>query len=162
MVVSENVLKWALRFYPPLLFQRIWVVRFEKGFRGVKVKVNKSLLNNNYNNSIFGGTIFAAADPFYPLLFHQVLTKKGYKVRVWMKSAQIEYIKPGRKDLYFNINIGEDDIKEIEKVLANDEKHIKAYPIEMYDKDGELCVSVMAEVYIRNLYPAEMNNSVSI
>ena len=162
MVVSENVLKWALRFYPPLLFQRIWVVRFEKDFLGVKVKVNKSLINNNYNNSIFGGTIFAAADPFYPLLFHQALTKKGYKVRVWMKSAHIDYIKPGRKDLYFDISISEDDIKEIEMVLANDEKHIKAYPIEMYDKDGELCVSVMAEVYIRNLYPAEINNSVSI
>ena len=67
MLVSENVLKWALRFYPPLLFQRIWVIRFTKGFRGVRVKVNRSLINNNYNNSIFGGTImglfFAGINP---------------------------------------------------------------------------------------------------
>ncbi|HZX57787.1 MAG TPA: DUF4442 domain-containing protein [Mucilaginibacter sp.] len=162
MVVSENVLKWALRFYPPLLFQRIWVVRFEKGFRGVKVKVNKSLLNNNYNNSIFGGTIFAAADPFYPILFHQLLTHKGYKVRVWVKAAQIEYILPGRHDLYFSITIAETDLDEIEKALKADEKHIKAYPVEMHNKNGELCVSVAAEIYIRNLYPTEINNSVSI
>jgi hypothetical protein len=162
MVVSENVLKWALRFYPPLLFQRIWVIRFEKGFRGVKVKVNKSLVNNNYNNSIFGGTIFAAADPFYPILFHQLLMRKGYKVRVWVKSAQIEYILPGRHDLYFSISIEEPYLDEIEKALKADEKHIKAYPIEMHDKNGELCVSVAAEIYIRNLYPTEINNSVSI
>ncbi len=69
MVVSENVLKWALRFYPPLLFQRIWVIRFEKDFKGVSVKINKSLINNNYNNSIFGGTIFAAADPIFTPYF---------------------------------------------------------------------------------------------
>jgi acyl-coenzyme A thioesterase PaaI-like protein len=162
MVVSENVLKWAMRFYPPLLFQRIWVIRFEKDFRGVRVKVNKSLINNNYNNSIFGGTIFAAADPFYPLLFHQTLTHKGYKVRVWLKSASINYVKPGRTDLFFNISITETDIEEIEQVLNTNGKHIKAYPIEMFNKDGELCVSVLSEIYIRNLNLTETNNTVSI
>jgi acyl-coenzyme A thioesterase PaaI-like protein len=162
MVVSENVLKWAMRFYPPLLFQRIWVVRFEKNFRGIRVKVNKSLMNSNYNNSIFGGTIFAAADPFYPLLFHQVLLHKGYHVRVWLKSAAIEYIKPGRTDLFFSINITEDDIKEVEQVLNSDGKHVKAYPIEMYNKQGELCVLVSSEIYIRNLKLTETNNTVAI
>src|ERR1700761_5583290 len=125
MVISENVLKWAMRFYPPLLFQRIWVIRFEKNFRGVKVKVNKSLINNNYNNSIFGGTIFAAADPFYPLLFHQALTHKGYKVRVWMKSASINYILPGRKDLYFMVALDDAVIEDVEQTLNKGEKYIK-------------------------------------
>ena len=162
MMVSENVLKWALRFYPPLLFQRIWVIRFEKNFNGVRVKINKSLMNNNYNNSIFGGTIFAAADPFYPLLFHQILSHKGYKVRVWLKSASIDYIKPGRTDLFFNINITEDDVKEIEQVLNTNGKHVKAYPIEMYNKEGELCVTLSSEIYIRNLNLSETNNTVTI
>jgi acyl-coenzyme A thioesterase PaaI-like protein len=162
MVISENVLKWAMRLYPPLLFQRIWVVRFEKDFRGVRVKVNKSQINNNYNNSIFGGTIFAAADPFYPLLFHQVLMHKGYKVRVWLKSAQINYLKPGRTDLFFSINITETDIEEVEHILNTIGKHTKAYPIEMYNEEGELCVSVFTEVYIRNLGYSETNDTVSI
>jgi acyl-coenzyme A thioesterase PaaI-like protein len=161
MVVSENVLKWALRFYPPLLFQRIWVIRFEKDFRGVKVKVNKSLVNNNYNNSIFGGTIFAAADPFYPLLFHQLLTHKGYQVRVWLKSAEIRYLKPGRTDLFFNINITDADVEEVEHVLNTTGKHTKTYLIEMYNKENELCVSVNSEIYIRNLNLTD-SNSVSI
>ena len=145
-----------------MLFQRIWVVRFDKGFRGVKVKVNKSLVNNNYNNSIFGGTIFAAADPFYPLLFHQLLTHKGYKVRVWMKSVQVQYIKPGRKDLYFTIEISDATISRIEKTLKAGEKYIRSHPITMYDKDGELCVEVQCEVYIRNLEISETKTSVTI
>jgi len=162
MLVSENVLKWVLRFYPPLLFQRIWVIRFGKNFRSVRVKVNKSLANNNYNNSIFGGTIFAAADPFYPLLFHQILIHKGYQVRVWLKSAEINYLKPGRTDLFFDINIAEEDIEEIEQILNTNGKHVKAYPIEMYNKQGELCVSVWSEVYIRNLNLTESHNTVAI
>lgn len=162
MVVSENVLKWALRLYPPLLFQRIWVIRFEKGFRGVEVKVNKSLINNNYNNSIFGGTIFASADPFYPLLFHQIFTHKGYKVRIWLKSAGISYLKPGRTDLFFHIHIDEQEIEYIERILNTGGKHVKAYPIEMYNKEGELCVTVNSEIYIRNLDYNDTNNTVSI
>lgn len=163
MVVSANVLKWAMRFYPPLLFQRIWVIGIEKDFHGVRVKINKSLINNNYNNSIFGGTIFAAADPFYPLLFHQLLTHKGYKVRVWLKSAQINYLKPGSNDLFFTIHIAEADITEIEQVLTTNGKHIKAYPIEMYNQEGELCVTVSSEIYIRNLINTETtHNNVSI
>jgi len=162
MLVSENVLKWVLRFYPPLLFQRIWVIRFGKNFRSVRVKVNKSLVNNNYNDSIFGGTIFAAADPFYPLLFHQILIHKGYQVRVWLKSAEINYLKPGRTDLFFDINITEEDIEEIEQILNTNGKHVKAYPVEMYNKQGELCVSVWSEVYIRNLNLTETHNTVAI
>ncbi|MFB9844443.1 DUF4442 domain-containing protein [Mucilaginibacter ginsenosidivorans] len=162
MVVSENVLKWAMRFYPPMFFQRIWVIGFEKDFRGVKVKINKSLINSNYNNSIFGGTIFAAADPFYPLLFHQVLTHKGYKVRVWMKSAEIRYLKPGRKDLFFTISIAETEIEEVEQVLHSGEKYIKEHPVTMYDRDGELCVEMTCEIYIRNLSHPETKDSVSI
>ena len=162
MRVSENVLKWAMRFYPPLFFQRIWVIRFAKGFRGVRVKVNKSLINNNYNKSIFGGTIFASADPFYPLLFHQILIHKGYQVRVWLKSAEIDYLKPGRTDLYFDIHITEQEIAEIEGVLNTNGKYVKAYPIEMFNKEGELCVTISSEIYIRNLSLNETHNTVAI
>jgi hypothetical protein len=162
MLVSENVLKWAMRFYPPLFFQRIWLIRFDKGFRGAKVKVNRSLMNSNYNHSIFGGTLAAAADPFYPLLFHQILTHKGYKVRVWMKSAGIQYLKPGRKDLFYTIEISDAMLEDVEKTLNAGEKYIKSHPIEMYDRDGLLCVEAQCEVYIRNLELTETKPSVTI
>ncbi len=83
-------------------------------------------------------------------------------MRVWLKSGQINYLKPGRSDLFFNIKITETDIDEIEQQLHINGKHIKAYPIEMYNKGGELCVTFLSEVYIRNLNPAETRHTVSI
>ncbi len=155
MVVSENVLKWAMRLYPPLLFQRIWVTRFDRGFRGVEVKVFKSLVNINYNNSLFGGTIFSASDPFYALLFDQVLRKKGYKVRIWLKSASINYLKPGRSTLRFHIRLSDADIAEAEHALQTVGKFVKAFPLVLKNKNGEVCAEVMNEVYIRNLHSGE-------
>ena len=155
MVVSENVLKWALRLYPPLFFQRIWVQDFEKGFTGVRVKVSKSFLNTNYNNSIFGGTIFSATDPFYALLFDQLLKRKGFKVRVWLKSSSISYLKPGRTDLYFKIHLTEADVKEAEDAIRTVGKFVKAFPMEILNSKNELCASVVNEVYVRNLHSGE-------
>jgi hypothetical protein len=155
MIISERTLKWAMRFYPPMFFQRIWVQRFGKGFTSAEVKINKSFLNKNYNDSIFGGTIFAGGDPFYALLFDQILQRRGYKVRVWLKSAQIQYLKPGRTNLYFRIEISEGDIKEAEQILNTEGKFVKSFPIEMFNKQNELCVSVMHEVYVRNLHLGE-------
>lgn len=144
-----------MRFYPPLFFQQVRVKKFEKGFRGVEVKIAKSILNRNYNNSIFGGTIFSAADPFYAVLFDQILQRKGYKVRVWLKGASINYLKPGRTDLYFKINISEADIAEAEHALITVGKFVKSYPMKITGKNGELCATVQNEVYIRNLHKGE-------
>ena len=155
MVVSENTLKWAMRFYPPLFFQCIWVKKFGKGFRSADVKIRKSLFNNNYNRSIFGGTIFSAADPFYALLFDQILQRKGYKVRVWLKSAEIKYLKPGRTNLHFSVSISDEEVNEACEALNTVGKHIKSYPIEMFNEEGLLCVVVMNEVYVRNLFSGE-------
>ena len=140
-----------MRFYPPLLFQRIWVKYFDKDFGGVHVKISKSILNINYNRSIFGGTIYAAADPFYAVLFHQALARRGYEVIVWQKAAEIDYVKPGLSDLYFSIRLTESDLQEACRVLDAGEKFIKSYPIEITNSEGELCALVTSVVYVRKV-----------
>lgn len=151
MKVSERTLKWVMRLYPPLLFQRIWVKKFHKDFKGVDVKIVRSILNRNYNASIFGGTIYAASDPFFALLFDQIFKRKGYKTRVWLKSASIDYIKPGRTSLYFQIKITEKEIDQAKNDLDNLGKFIKKFPMEIKDSEGVLCAQVINEVYVRNL-----------
>jgi hypothetical protein len=159
MQVSENLLKWVVRFYPPLFFQRIWVVKFHKDFRGVEVKIRKSIWNRNYNNSIFGGTIFAAADAFYPILFFKALSLKGYKLRAWSKSLHIEYHKPGFTDLFYSISITNSELAEAEEILTTIGKYRKSHPIEIYNKSGINVASVMNEVYMRNLNFVDTTNA---
>lgn len=140
-----------MRLYPPMLFQRIWVKKVHKNFRGIDIKINRSLFTSNLGNSIFGGTIFSATDPFYALLFGQIMQHKGFRITVWLKSAQIQYIKPGRTDLFYTITISEEMVGDAEKALLRDGKFVKPYPIDIFDKHGELCATALNEVYIRNL-----------
>jgi hypothetical protein len=151
MVVSENTLKWIMRLYPPLLFQRIWVRGFNKGFKGVRVKIIKSIFNKNYNGSIFGGTIFAAADPFYPVLFDRVLNTGGRKLKIWSKSSKINFLKPALSSLSFQIILSDADIELAIHTLNTTGKYESSFPIDIYNNNNEVCVSLMNEVYIRDL-----------
>jgi len=155
MIVSEKTLQWALSFYPPLFFQGIRVKKFHEGFRGADVRIRKSLFNKNYNGSIFGGTIFSATDPFYSILFDQLLQRQGFKVKVWLKSASIQYLKPGRSSLFFTVMITDDMLNEAVEALNSVGKFVKAYPMVIKNKEGEVCATVMNEVYVRNLYKGE-------
>ncbi len=142
--------------YPPMLFQRIWVKKIHKDFRGADVKINRSVFTTNFGRSIFGGTIFSAADPFYALLFGQLMKRRNFKVTVWLKSAQINYVKPGRTDLHYTIRISEEMVDEVDQALKQQGKFVKIYPIEIFDTRGELCATATNEVYLRNL---DFNNS---
>ena len=70
---------------------------------------------------------------------------------MWLKSAHIDYIKPGRTDLHYAIHISQEMILEAVKALNEEGKFVKAYPIEIFNTSGELCAKALNEVYVRNL-----------
>lgn len=140
-----------MRLYPPMLFQRIWVKRVHKDFQGVEVKINRSLFTTNLGNSIFGGTIFSATDPFYALLLGQIMQRQGFRVTVWLKSAQISYLKPARTDLHYTIQLNSNDVSEAVSALHLHGKFVRGFPIDIFDTHRELCATALNEVYIRNL-----------
>ena len=138
-----------MRIYPPLLLQRIWVKNISKDFRTVEVRIFKSLLNMNYNKSIFGGTMSSASDPFYAVCLYQILKRKGINVRVWVKSAEIRFLKPAYSTLTFTITISSSDLRVIEQELDSIGKVSITFNADMFSTKGELCANISNYVYIR-------------
>lgn len=149
MKVSENILKWGMRLYPPLLLQRIWVQKIHKDFKGADIKINRSLFTLNFGKAIFGGTIYSGTDPFYAMLFGQILRNKNYQITIWLKSASIQFLKPGRSDLYYSIIITDEMIEELETELNSKGVFVKSYSIEVYSKNKELTAIAKNEIYVR-------------
>ncbi|MNT94242.1 hypothetical protein D3C72_2358820 [compost metagenome] len=46
-------------------------------------------------------------------------------------------------------------LEEAIDTLKTNGKFIKAYPMEITNSDGEICATVMNEVYVRNLHKGE-------
>jgi hypothetical protein len=64
-------------------------------------------------------------------------------------------------DLNFKINISDDDISACEHILNTAGKYTKVFPIDIYDRDKDVCVSIMIKVYVRNLNYTEANQQES-
>lgn len=151
MILSERNARWLLSLYPPLLFQRVSVRKFGKGFRTAEVRIAKSLFNRNYNKTIFGGTIFSAVDPFYAVMYWQIFMRKGISVQSWLKSASIDYRKPGDTDLTAKFILEETDISEAENQLNTVGTFVRRHTIEVINTRNELCALAETEVYMRRL-----------
>lgn len=152
MKLSPTSLKWVLRTYPPFVFQRIWVKKIYDNFRGAEVKIYKSFLNINSNKTVFGGTIFSALDPMHSILLDQLFKQKGLKKTVaWLKSAKIDYLKPGTTDLTYRIQLDEDEINESFETIKENGKVIKTFTTEVFDMKGVKCAVCQNEIYIRDL-----------
>lgn len=152
MKLTPPSLKWLLRFYPPFFFQRIWVKQVYPDFKGIEVKIIKSKLNINSNKTVFGGTIFSALDPIHSILLDQIFQANGLKNTIaWLKSARIEYLKPGRTDLQFSLRLEESEVNEAFNEIKNKGKIIKTFSTAIFDIHGTKCAICHNEIYIRDL-----------
>jgi acyl-coenzyme A thioesterase PaaI-like protein len=148
-VLSERKAWWVLNLFPPLLFNRIWVSRIEPGFRACTVRVARSLLTRNLHGTTFGGTIFSAADPYYAVMYWQILARLGYRVQVWLQRASIEYHRPAATTLTLEFRLSQEEVDEAVAALEADGRFRKEHVIEARDREGQLCATAKTEVYLR-------------
>ncbi len=148
---SPRKLKLLLNHYPPFWFQRIKVTDVDPDYRWLKVRMKKSLLTRNLNGSAFGGSIYAAADPWFPILYWQALARKEFALECWLKSAYADYKKPGRSDLHLHFQISDDDLDHAIDHLQRFGRAVKKNTVEVIDKDGDVCATVECVSYLRLL-----------
>jgi len=110
------------------------------------VKLPLSWRTRNYVGSIFGGSLYAAVDPWYMILLIQILGR-GYVV--WDKAATIRFRKPGRSTLYATFIIDEAELEAIRAATADGQPVDRVYDIDLKDRDGVVHASVEKVVYIR-------------
>ncbi len=99
----------------------------------------------NYVGTIFGGSMFSAADPFYMLMLFRSL---GSKYVVWDKSASIRFRKPGKTTLFAKYEITAADFKEIKNAVAELGETTHTFTIQWKDKNGIVHAEIERLCYI--------------
>lgn len=149
--ITPTNAKWLLKFYPPFFFNRITILAVSDDFTEVNVKVKKSLMNMNMAKTIFGGTMFSAADPFIAIMFWQIFAIRfNQEIIVWLKSAEIIYKKPATTSLFLNFKIYEEEILEAKNVLETKGKFVAEHQVELKNTKGEVCAIVKLKSYLGN------------
>ncbi|MGB0871607.1 MAG: DUF4442 domain-containing protein, partial [Solirubrobacterales bacterium] len=84
---------WRMfNFWPALRGTGMRVTRVTRDWTELDIRLKLNWRTRNYVGTIFGGSIYAAADPFFMVM---ILRQIGDDYVVWDKSARITFKRPG-------------------------------------------------------------------
>jgi acyl-coenzyme A thioesterase PaaI-like protein len=109
------------------------------------LRLRLNIWTYNYVGTIFGGSLFAASDPFYMLMLFKAL---GSKYVVWDKSANIRFKKPGKTTLYAKYKITEEDFDRIKSIVVEKGETTHNFLIQWMDKDQVVYAEIERQCYI--------------
>lgn len=143
--------RWLMTLYPPYWFMGIRPVQVAPDFSSVKVRVRKTWLNFNLNGGIFGGTLAAAVDPWHALLLWQLLTQKGWHLRVASANLRVEFLLNVRSRLMLDFSVSSGELEQVEQGLKTNGKHQQEFYTEGHMPTGELALRAWVTVHLRDL-----------
>lgn len=135
---------WNL--WPPFLFCGIKIIKRTQDDRHIVVKLKLRFWNSNYLGTQYGGAMFSMVDPFYMVM---LINNLGSKYTVWDKSANIQYLRPGRTDLITEFRLTEEDLASIRKTVDEHGKMNWVRTVEIKDKEGLIVAEVEKVISIK-------------
>lgn len=111
----------------------------------VHLRLRRNVWTYNYVGTIFGGSMFAASDPFYMLMLLRIL---GSQYVVWDKSASIRFRKPGRQTLYARFELTDGLLDAIQEDVAANGQTERIFTLQWVDKEGIVHAEIERLCYI--------------
>jgi len=146
---TESAKTWRFRQlmnWYPMYFGTGGKILFWSGdSREVQLRLRRNVWTYNYVGTIFGGSMFAASDPFYMLMLYRIL---GKQYIVWDKSASIRFRKPGRTTLYMRYELTDTDIADIKRAVADNGQTERTFTLQWLDKNGVVHAEIERLCYI--------------
>ena len=142
-------LKRMLNLWLPFLFNRIHIEYVSDDFTAIDVRLKHTFWNRNPSKAIWGGSIFSAADPFFPIMLKQSGLLHGYTTDFFTKATEVKYIKPAKTDIIFKFRLSADDVDIAMKALSENGKYDEWHEVEGIDKNGAVCIRARIQSYLR-------------
>ncbi len=139
-------LRTFINLWPPMLGAGIRVKRFDPDWRTVEVELKLRFWNSNFVGTHYGGSMYSMADPFYMLMLIENL---GDGYIVWDKSATIRFRRPGKGTVRATFRLEEEQIEQIRRALATEEKTEPVLLVEIKDASGAVVAEVEKVLSVR-------------
>ena len=147
-----KLLRWRFNWYPAFRNTGARVIFISEDMLEAKLRLPLCRATRNVHGTIYGGSMYAAIDPLHAVL---VATQLGPDYHVWMKSAKIDFRRPGRGDLYAHAHLHSRDIAAIRAALDHENKVDRDFAIALTDPDGEVAAQFTLTLHCRRRQPHE-------
>ena len=144
--MKASTLRRFFNVWPPFLFAGIRVREIAPDWRRARVQLKLTWYNRNYVRTHFGGNLFSMTDPFWMILVMHCL---GRDYIVWDKAGTIDFVAPGREDVYADFVVDDAVLDEIRAATAGGEKYLRWFDIDVKTAGGDVVARVRKQLYVR-------------
>ncbi|MEB3197733.1 MAG: DUF4442 domain-containing protein [Candidatus Sericytochromatia bacterium] len=139
-------LRWRFNWFPAYRATGGRIRYVAADFSEVRVELGLNRRTRNYHGTIFGGSMYGALDPIHAIMLIQRL---GPDYRVWVKSARVEFLKPGRGMLHATCRIPDGECDRLRGLLQETISVEPSYEAELNDAQGTPHARITVTLHIR-------------
>nr|WP_314899058.1 DUF4442 domain-containing protein [uncultured Deefgea sp.] len=154
--LASALLKLGFNLYPAIRRTGCRVKTISADLRDITVELPLNWKTRNINGSLFGGSMFAATDPFYMSMLYFNL---GDDYVVWDKGGTIRFKRTALSTLTVQFKLDEAELTEIHQLLAITPEITRTYPLQLINNKGDICAEVERVVYIAHKSAYEQKQS---
>lgn len=144
--MRPSTFRRLLNLWPPFLFNSIRLQTLSEDWSEARVVLRLRPWNRNYVRTQFGGNLFSMTDPFWMLLaMHQL----GNDYLVWDKAGAIDFVAPGREDVYAHFKLEPSMVDELRAAAADGSKVLRWFETDVTTASGEVIARVRKQLYVR-------------
>jgi acyl-coenzyme A thioesterase PaaI-like protein len=144
--LKTRLLRWRFNFFPAYRGTGARITYIAHDWREVRIKLPLNWRTRNYVGTIYGGSMYAAVDPFHMVMLIRLL---GPEYVVWDKAATIQFKRPGTSTLCATFALPEEEIESIKAHLAERQSVDRVYHVDLTDQSGVVCATIEKTIYIR-------------
>ena len=142
--------RWTFNLFPAWRGTGARVTRISPDWREVDVRLPLNWRTRNYVGTIFGGSLYGAADPELMIM---LIRNLGPGYVVWDKAATIRFRRPGRSTLYARFVLAETELAAIREALETADRVDRVYAVDLVDAVGVVHATVEKTIQIRRRDP---------
>jgi acyl-coenzyme A thioesterase PaaI-like protein len=141
-----RLIRWRFNWYPAFRRSGARVEYISEDMHELRIRLPLNRSTRNLHGTIYGGAMYSAVDPLHAVL---VARHMGPDFHVWMKSARIDFRRPGRGDLFAHARVSPADIAELHRSLELTPKIDRDFSLQLTGADGVVSADVTLTVHIR-------------
>ena len=141
-----KLLRWRFNWYPAFRKTGARITYIAEDLMEAKLRLPLCRATRNIHGTIYGGSMYAAVDPLHAVMVARHL---GPDYHVWMKSAKIEFRRPGRGDLYAQARLHPVDLDQIRAALGQEGKVDRDFSLALTDATGEVAAHFTLTLHCR-------------
>jgi hypothetical protein len=153
--VSPAMAKFLMNVIPCIRGSGGRVVAISDDFRRLRVRLKLNWRTRNLVGTIYGGSMYAATDPFYMLMLLRIL---GREYVVWDKGCTMRFKRPARETLFADFHIDDEMLAQVRAAVDRDGEGTFTWPLALKDASNAIYVEFDKVVYVakKDFYEAKL------